>query len=273
MNASSISRRASAKVLREGLELALRSGVIQNAGWIAGSLGDTLLLLGRLEEAEQLQRQAVDLARRAADEPLTGQRLGALAEVVLLRGRVEEALDLRNESEPIMTANPEPQAAHFLPLTDGYLALARHDRGLAADRFAEAATLVGAHSADTNPDVFTECVRALVLAGDTVRAATFRDLDASTDSVQSAAHARNVAGLLESDPARAVELLREAVAEFERLEMRLYAARAMVDLARAMARAGQDPGDLLERARDILIECDAQLFLFEVEEVLAALRT
>ena len=122
---------------------------------------------------------------------------------------------------------------------------------------------------ESYPELFTECVRSLVLIGDVARAATFRDLDASTDSVQSAAHARNVAGLLESDPARAVELLREAVAEFERLEMRIYAARAMVDLGRAMARAGQDPGELLERARDILTECDAQLFLFEVDEVLA----
>jgi hypothetical protein len=47
----------------------------------------------------------------------------------------------------------------------------------------------------------------------------------------------------------------------------------MVDLGRAMAHAGQDPAEVLERARDILTECDAQLFLFEVDEVLAALGT
>jgi hypothetical protein len=166
-----------------------------------------------------------------------------------------------------MTANPEPQAAHFLPLLDGYFALARHDRAAAAERFVEAATFVRAHSIDTWPDVFTDSVRALVLAGDTAHAATFRDLAASTDSIQSEAHARNVAGLLESDPARAAELLREAVAEFERLEMRVYAARAMVDLGRAMTNAGQDPTEVLARAREILTECDAQLFLFEVDEV------
>jgi class 3 adenylate cyclase/tetratricopeptide (TPR) repeat protein len=263
---------AAAQVLREGLELALRSGSIQNAGWISGSLGDMVLVLGRLEESEQLQRQAVDLGRRGADEPLTGQRLGALAQAVLFRGRVEEALELRNQSEPILTANPEPQAAHFLPMIDGFFALARHDRAAAAEKFAEAATFTRAYSVDTYPEVFNECVRALVLAGDTARAATFRDLDASTDSIQSAAHARNVAGLLEPDPARAVELLREAVAEFDRLEMRFYAARAMVDLGRVMTHVNEDPAELLERARDILTECDAQLFLFEVDEVLAALK-
>lgn len=61
----------------------------------------------------------------------------------------------------------------------------------------------------------------------------------------------------------------DAVAELERLGMRLYAARAMVDLGRAKVRARQDPREVLERARDILTECDARLFLFEVDEVLA----
>jgi tetratricopeptide (TPR) repeat protein len=253
----------------EGLELAMRAGVIQTTGWIAGTLGDALLLLGRLDEAERYQRQAIDLARRAADEPLESQRLTGLALAILLRGRVEEATEVRNAAEPLLTANPEPQAAHFLAEVDGYFALARGDRAAAAEKFVEAATLVRAHSMDAYPEMFTECVRELVLTGDVVRATSFRDLDASTDSVQSAAHARNVAGLLEPDPARAQELLREAVAEFEGLEMRIFAARAMVDLGRAMAQTGDDPAEILERARDILTECDAQLFLFEVDEVLA----
>ena len=128
-----------------------------------------------------------------------------------------------------------------------------------------------AHGVDTYPEIFPECARAFLLLGDRERAETYRDLDASTASVQSAAHARTVAGLLETDPARAIDLLREAIAEYERLGMRPYAARAMVDLGRAMARAGQDPREVLERARDILTECDARLFLFEVDEVLAQL--
>jgi len=259
-------------VLVEGLEIALRAGIIQNSGWIAGTLGDTMLLLGRVDEAERYGRQAVDLAKRAADEPLMGQRIAELALAVLQRGGVEEALELRSEAVPILDANPEPQAAPFIPALDAYLALARHDRAATAEKFVEAAMLGRAHSPDTYPEIFTECVRALVLNGDLARAATFRDLDAST-AVQSAAQARNIAGLLEPDPARAAELLRDAIAEFERLEMRVFAARAMVDLGRAMTHAGEDPAEVLDRAREILIECDAQLFLFEVEEVLAALRT
>jgi hypothetical protein len=45
----------------------------------------------------------------------------------------------------------------------------------------------------------------------------------------------------------------------------------MVDLGRAMAHTGNNPREILERARDMLIERDARLFLFEVDEVLAEL--
>ena len=43
----------------------------------------------------------------------------------------------------------------------------------------------------------------------------------------------------------------------------------MVDLGHAMVRASQDPRDVLERARAMLTECDARLFLFEVDEAMA----
>jgi class 3 adenylate cyclase/tetratricopeptide (TPR) repeat protein len=260
---------ATAEVLREGLELALRSGTVANGGWIAGTLGDTEEILGRMEEAEEHQRLAVGLAERVGDEPLMGQRLISLAIGVIQRGRVDEAVAIRDQAEPILAANPEPQAAHFVPWFDGFHAMSRQDLAGAADRFAEAARLVRAHSLDVAPEVIPACARVFMLLGDREHAETYRDLDASTDSVQSAAHALNVAGLLETDPARAVDLLGQAIAAFEGLEMRTYAARAMVDQARAMARAGQSPGEVLERARDILTECDAQLFLAEVDEVAA----
>ena len=156
----------------------------------------------------------------------------------------------------------------FVPQFDGYLGLARGDRAAVADRFAEAADHVRAYSVDTYPEFIAECPRAFLLLGDRGRAETYRDLEGSTYSIQSAAHATNITGLLEPDPARSVAILREAVAEFERLETRIFAARAMVDLGRAMTRAGEDPHELLERARSILLECDANLFLVEVDEAL-----
>jgi class 3 adenylate cyclase/tetratricopeptide (TPR) repeat protein len=260
---------ATADVLREGLELALRSGTIANGGWIAGTLGDMEQLLGRLAEAEEHQRLAVRLAHRVGDEPLTGQRLTSLATVVVMRGRLEEAVALRDQAAPSLEANPEPQASAFLPFLDGYVALGRRDLAAAAVLFAKATDAIRIWGADATPEVFPETARTFLLLGDQERASTYRDLDGSTNSVQSAAFAKNVAGLLEPDPARAIDRLKDAIAELERLGMRMHAARAMVDLGRAMARAGQDPHDVLDRARQILIECDARLFLIEVDEVTA----
>jgi class 3 adenylate cyclase/tetratricopeptide (TPR) repeat protein len=260
------------EVVREGLELALRSGTIAPAGYLAGSLAYLEQLLGRLPDAEEHGRLAVSLGQRVGDEPITGQWLISLATVVLMRGRIDEAVALRDQSEHIIVATPEPQAAGTLPLFDGYLALGRRDQTAAAARFAEGANEVRAYNIESSPMIFVECTHAFLLLGDRERAETYRDLDASTESVQSAAFAANVTGLLEPDPARAVDRLGDAVAEFDRLGMRLYAARAMVDLGRAMSRAGQDPREVLERAHEILIECDAHLFLFEIDEVIAELR-
>lgn len=264
---------ATIEVLREGLELALRSGTIANAGWISGSLGDMEQLLGRLPEAEEHQRQAISLAERVGDEPLTGQRLVSLAIVVATRGRLDDAVAIREQAAPILAATPEPQAAHFLPWLDGYIALGRGDRSAAADRFHAAFELLRSYTTDASPDLAPECPRALLLLGDRERAETYRQLDPSSPLVQSAVFARNVAGLLEPDPDRAIGILREVVAELERLEMRPYAARALVDLGHAMVRAGQDPRAELDRARELLLACDARLFLFEVDEVTAGPNT
>ncbi|HYG70985.1 MAG TPA: hypothetical protein VEC15_01695, partial [Actinomycetota bacterium] len=94
----------------------------------------------------------------------------------------------------------------------------------------------------------------------------------ASDAVDAQAHARHVHGLLEPDAGRAVDLLRDAADAYERLEMAVFAARAMVDAAWATARHGiGDPRPLLERARERLIACDAKLFLREVDDETAAL--
>ncbi|MDP9269871.1 MAG: tetratricopeptide repeat protein [Chloroflexota bacterium] len=259
-------------VLREGLELALRSGTTAPAAYIAGTLTYMEQLLGRLSDAEEHARLSVSLGQRVGDVPMTGQWLISLATVVLMRGRLDEAVALREQAAPILMANPEPQVAGSLEQFDGYLELGRRNRAAAADRFAEAANEVRSYDVESVPMIFSESARAFLLLGDRERAETYRDLDASTDSVLSAALAAHINGLLEAEPARAVDLLGSAVAEFDRLGMRLYAARAIVDLGRGMLHAGQDPREVLERAREILIECDARLFLFEIDEVIAELR-
>jgi class 3 adenylate cyclase/tetratricopeptide (TPR) repeat protein len=259
---------ATVEVAREGLELALRSGVLANGGWIAGTLGDLLQLIGDLEEAEEKQRLSLDLARRVGDVPLIGMRLIALAVVVLMRGRFEEARGFRDEAGPILAANPEPQAMPLLPSFDGLFQLGRGDLREAVPAFVAAARHVRAYNVDAYPEMILECVRALVLAGERDRAVAYRDLDGAAHTGPSAAHASNIDGLLERDPVNAVETLRRAVDAFERLGMRLFAARAMVDLGRAMRRAGDDAREVLEGARERLLACDAKLFLGEVDAAL-----
>jgi len=260
---------ATLDVLREGLELALRSGTIAPASYIAGTLAYVEQALGRLSNAEDHARISLSLGQRVGDAPMTGQWQITLAAVVLMRGRTEEAFAMREEAAAVLLANPEPQAAGQLDLFDGYLELARGDRAAAASRFAEAANEVRSYDVDGVPVVFVESARAFLLLGEREQAETYRDLAGSSHSVESAAFRANVTGLLEPDPARAVDLLGAAVAEFDRLGMRLCAARAMVDRGRAMVRARQDPRGVLERARAMLTECDARLFLFEVDEVTA----
>ena len=57
----------------------------------------------------------------------------------------------------------------------------------------------------------------------------------------------------------------------ERVGFRVEAARTMVDVGRAMARVGEDPRDVLHRARDLLIESDARAFLVDVDDAIAEL--
>jgi class 3 adenylate cyclase len=259
--------KATAEVLAEGLELALKSGTYGNAGWVAGSLGDMYQLLGRLEDAEQAQRQSLELARRVGDEPLIGQRLAALAIVLAERGRQEDATSVRDESGPYLTANRESQDSHFMPYLDGLLAVGRGDLAAATGPFVEAVDRLRSYRAEAMPEAFIECVRALLRTGARDRAATYRDLDSSSGSITANAFAANIRGLLAADDAAAARELRDAVDQFDGLEMRAYQARAMVDLAQVERRMGEDSTELLDRARAQLLECDSRLFLVDVDEV------
>jgi len=260
------------EVLREGLELAQRAGSLSHMGWLSGNLGDAVGQLGRLEEAEELLRTAVELAIQVGDEPLRGMRLTALAWVVLFRGRVDEAEAIHRASIPVLKENPEPQALLFVPLMDGNLALARGQDAAAAASFAEAIEQLRAFNVMAVPGAFPEIVRVLARTGRVEEAEGYRDLSRDVHSPAAQANAALVEGLLASDPAEARRLLQQGVAGLEGMGVRIDAARAMVDLARAMRRVGEDPRPVLERAREILVECDARLFLPEVDEALAELR-
>jgi class 3 adenylate cyclase/tetratricopeptide (TPR) repeat protein len=265
---ASDNRRAE-EVIREGLELVRRVGAQQNEGWQTGSLGDVLARLGRLEEAEACQRRAVEVAVAVGDEPLHGMRLTALAGVLLYRGRLEQAEIAQRDAIPLIEANPEPQSLLFIPWMRGFSALIRGANEEAAEHLAVTVDWLRNFNVETYPEVFPDVVRAFLRAGRADEAEGFRDLSEHGRSPAARANATLVEGLLSQDPAEARRLLAEGVTALEELDFPIDAARAMVDLGRVIARMGEDPRPVFERAREILLECDARAFLFEVEDAIA----
>jgi class 3 adenylate cyclase/tetratricopeptide (TPR) repeat protein len=259
-------------VLREGLEFAQRAGSLSHVGWLTGTLGDGLFRLGRLEEAEAHQREAIELAVQVGDEPLHGMRLSALAAILLFRGKVEEAETAHQESIPILNANPEPQSQLFIPLMEGYFALARGENDEAADRFAATIDILRGFNVESAPEAFADEVRALLRAGRAEEAEGYRDLSEQGRSPAAQAIAALIEGLLSRDPVEARRLLGEAAASLEELGILIDAARAMLDLGRAMERLGEDPKATFERARELLLACDARLWLPEAEAALRPAR-
>ncbi len=257
-------------VLREGLEFAQRARAASHEGWLVGTIGDVVFRLGRLEEAEANQRRALELAEEIGDEPLKGMRLTALAAVLLFRGKVEEADAAHRESIPILNANPEPQSQLFIPMMEGYFALAREANDEAADRFAATIDLLRGFNVESTPEAFADEVRALMRAGRVEEAEGYRDLSEHGHSPAARANAALIEGLLSRDPVEARRLIGEATAQLEELGILIDAARAMLDLGRAMERIGEDPKATFERARELLLACDALLWLPEAEAALRA---
>jgi tetratricopeptide (TPR) repeat protein len=247
------------------------AGARGHTAWLTGNLGDGLARFGRLEEAEALQREALELAIQVGDEPLRGMRLDSLACVVLFRGGVDEAERLHREAVPILEANPEPQSRLYVLLNEAYLALARGREDEAVRWFHATIELGRAHTVEAAPEAFTDVVRGLQRAGRADEAEAYRDLREAGRSPAARAHAALVDGLLAEDPAGARRLLAEGIAALEAIGLRIDVARAMVDLGRTMARSGDDPRAELERAREVLLGCDARLFLFEVDRAIAEL--
>jgi class 3 adenylate cyclase len=260
------------EILVDGLELARKAGSVGHQGWLLGSLGDVSFSLGELEASERYQRDALDISRTSGDEPLVGMRLSGLASSLLLRGNLEEARAAEDEARTILAANPEPQADQYVFLNDGLLAAAAGDDVAAAERFREGVELIRRFNVDSGATLFVELVRTLGRLGDTEQARKYLDLSTAGRSPNARACARTVEGLVAEDPAVAVSLLREAADTFARLEQPVEEARALIDLGRAMRRAGEDPALAFDRARELLIACDAGLFVPEVDSEIAGLR-
>ncbi|MFH8975426.1 AAA family ATPase [Streptomyces sp. NPDC017890] len=107
-------------ILREGVELTRRMGLLESEAWVWGNLAETLISLGRWDEAVE----AADRARAPGRSP--APRGGAAlkrAALALARGETAEAARLLAEARAAYgTHDPMPQ--HRLPLAALTLGLA-----------------------------------------------------------------------------------------------------------------------------------------------------
>ena len=114
-----------------------------------------------------------------------------------------------------------------------------------------------------------DLVRSLINRGEVDEARRAREVLGRGEAPRTRAFAEVADGLLAEDPNDAVRLLGEACASLEEIGVRIDLARALLDLGRAERRAGIDGRGSFERARELLVACDARLFLPEAEAELA----
>ncbi len=259
-------------ILREGLAFAERAGLRDTDAWLLGTLGEHMLDRGDLAEAERLQRRAAQEAREIQNPVLEGMRLGVLATVLALRGATTEAEATFRDAAAITRANPEPQVEVPMHVTEALLARARGDGDRELRVLLEGAAMSLGQEQNNKDELLFELIRRLLQAGRRDEVGQWLDELARSSASRPTARSfeRWARGLMAEDPAESAELLQTAASQLESLPRRIQQARSLADLAAARARLAQDPRADLERARDLLIECGATLYLGDVESALAA---
>ena len=257
-------------IAAEGVELGRRIGGMGWLAWIVGTLGEIDLALGDLPRAEELTREALAYALESHDEPLVSLRYPILAQVVLMRGDVAEAEECIARAHELVRGDEEPQGEIPRSWIEAMLASARRSHDEAVEHLRHGVELAERFSVDLAPQLELDLVRALVPRGEYEEAEAARAVLGLGWSPLARACADAADGLLARDAAAALAPLRAAADSFDALGTKVDLARTMLDLGRTKRRAGRDPRPSFERARALLVECDARYFLPEVDEELAS---
>jgi tetratricopeptide (TPR) repeat protein len=253
------------EIILEGIELAERSRGSGWMGWIQNTAAEISINQGKLREGERRARVSIDHATAAGDQSLVGLSSMILAWALAWRGLLEPAEEAWTRGERILSDMPEPQATITLERVAAELAIAAGREDDALRQLELGANSASAYSVDQDPRVLMELIRVRARRQERSEADRARAILAGGGAPFSRALVEVANGLLEVDPAAAVASLRTAVGRLEELGMRVDLARALVDLGRAIRRAGGDPTSELARAREVLEACDARLFLPEVD--------
>ncbi|HWC13873.1 MAG TPA: adenylate/guanylate cyclase domain-containing protein [Actinomycetota bacterium] len=249
-------------VFRDAITVAKKSGQVHHESWMRSGLAGLLEEFGRLEEAQIEFQRSLDLARKLDSRAHLAQVLCGLAWCVAVRGAIDDAEEYLTQAEAL--AGVYQQQNIELAYAQGVVSLARGDLDKSLDHFRAAA------EPDAGPDVdawaLLEAVRALAKADRRREAAPFRDrlvalADRRMKVNQPAAWAE---ALVVEDPGERGSLLEEVVAMFQSQGLRLEEGRALIDLGDAYRDSGKESGEIFERARNVLEECGAELYLREL---------
>ncbi|MFD5232933.1 AAA family ATPase [Streptomyces qaidamensis] len=124
-------------ILREGLRLTGRMGLTESEGWVWGNLAESLISLGRWDEAAEAAVSAQRMGRTAAPYGFGAHSLAFLA---LARGEVAEAA--RHLADARASYGPhDPMPQHDLPISRLTIAVAAAEGRLADARAELARTL------------------------------------------------------------------------------------------------------------------------------------
>jgi len=189
--------------------------------------------------------------------------------VQLARGDIEAAEASMRRADEILEGVPEPQVDVFREEIRAALAMAAGDEDEALAHLRLGVGYARDYTVDNDPQVVLQLVRFLVPRDGGEEADGARRLLHEGHSPLTRACATVADGLLASDPGEAVVLLGDAADRLEALGTRIDLARALLDLGRAERRVGQDPRRTFERSRDLLLGCEALLYLPEVDAELA----
>ncbi|MEU0167712.1 AAA family ATPase, partial [Streptomyces iakyrus] len=127
----------SVNILREGLRLTGRMGLTESEGWVWGNLAESLISLGRWDEAAEAAVSAQRMGRTAAPY---GSGAHSLAFLALARGEVAEAA--RHLAEARASYGPhDPMPQQDLPISRLAIAVAAAEGRLADARAELARTL------------------------------------------------------------------------------------------------------------------------------------
>jgi len=252
------------EVMRRGIELSQRSGRRDMEGWLVSNVGNYAFDRGDLEELQRAGEEAVNIGWQLSYPYALGAGSYLLGAAAFLRGELDSADRFSDEAWNHLDPAREVQAAPYQTLLRGWIARARDDEDGELDWYLKGLEIIGGDlMLGMADELLSETIRALVARGRTTEASTYLEnlRTISPNRPNAEGFCWWAEGVASDDAGRRESRLHAAVERFRSLGRPIDEARCLLDLADAVA----EPEPHLERARELLSDCGAVVYLPEVE--------